>query len=168
VGCQQAGDELVEQLSSDGVNPAAFVAGVGTGGAFSGIARILKNAFPDVRCVAVEVPESPAIWAKRRGEITEFQIPSVLGLGAGLIAENTDEELIDDLLIVGRDDIRATLLELRHEQNLNVGPSTALNVVAARIVAENCHGPVATLSFDRGDRYETADLFEDAPCTDAP
>ncbi len=159
-GCRQAGVELVEQLTDEGVEPTEFVAGVGTGGAFSGIAGALREAFPSIRCTAVEVPEAPAIWAKRHGETFESQFPSVLGLGAGLIAENTDENLIDDLIIVGRTDIESTLLQLRHDHGLDVGPSTALNVVAARRIAADSDGVIVTLSFDRGNRYDSADLFE--------
>lgn len=148
-----AGGEVVRQCGELGLSPRAFVCGLGTGGAFSGFSFAMAERFNPFSCVAIEVAEAPVIWAKRQGVIVTPKLPSIIGFGAGTVARNTDERLIDDLEVVSIDDVREPLERLKEQDGLSVGPSTAANVWVAAKRAEQLRAPVVTISFDRGDRY---------------
>lgn len=150
------GIEIIEQLREAQVRPTAFVCAIGTGGSFSGIATALKCELdPGLPAIGIEVPEAPVIWAKRRGETVIPRIPSIIGMGAGKIARNTDERLIDDVEIVKGEEVLQVIETLRAVDGLYVGPSTAANVLVAGRVADRLGGAVITMSFDRADRYNS-------------
>jgi len=150
----EVGEELLSQLARRKIRPVTFICGIGTGGIFSGFARVLKGEFSTVRAIGIEVPEAPIIWAKRRGEVVVPSLPSIIGMGAGKVAVNTDERLIDDIVIIGAGDIVAVSDALSRTDGLRVGPSTAANVLVASRMVERGGGPVVTVSFDRSDRED--------------
>jgi cysteine synthase A len=151
----KVGEEILNQLGRQQVRPAAFTCAIGTGGTFSGIVGALKGEFRRIRAIGIEVPEAPVIWAKRHGKTVELSLPSIIGMGAGKIALNTDERLIDDVEVVGAKDILDVTSRLLITDGLDIGPSTAANVLIAAKLADNFHDDVLTVSFDRGDRYES-------------
>jgi len=55
------GPELLDQLARTGVEPNAFVAGVGTGGTVMGVARILRERVPGIRVHPLEPANSPTL-----------------------------------------------------------------------------------------------------------
>ena len=63
------GKEILEQVPDIDI----FVAGVGTGGTFSGVAKYLKENKPGVLAVALEPEESPAI-SKCHGGVHKIQV----------------------------------------------------------------------------------------------
>jgi cysteine synthase A len=152
----EVGVQLVTQLESCRARPAAFVCAIGTGGTFSGIGRVLKAHFGEhsLSCIGIEVPEAPVLWSKRRGMTVVPRVPSIVGMGAGKIARNTDERLIDDVRLVGAPDIGGICRALQAIDHLEVGPSTAANVLVASQVAKEIGKDVVTVSFDRADRYD--------------
>lgn len=77
------GKEILEQVPDIDI----FVAGVGTGGTFSGVAKYLKENKPGVLAVALEPEESPAI-SKGHGGVHKIQ-----GIGTGFVPENFDKEI---------------------------------------------------------------------------
>jgi cysteine synthase A len=149
----EVGEELVVQLYQQSIKPTAFACAIGTGGTFSGLAAVLKGEFGALQAVGIEVPEAPVIWAKRTGETVTPSLPSIVGMGAGKIASNTDERLIDEIALVGAPEVVSVLRALQSE-GLFVGPSTAANVLVASRLAEGGRRPVVTVSFDRADRYD--------------
>ena len=48
------GPELVKQCEQFGVNPAYLVCCVGSGGTLSGVAKVMKPVFPQMKVVAIE------------------------------------------------------------------------------------------------------------------
>jgi len=83
------GGEIVDQFMSIGRRPRVLIAGIGTGGHVTGIARRLRDAFSDVYVVGVEpaisnvIPgikrlESGTRWAR---EVVDELIGDVRGLG---------------------------------------------------------------------------------------
>jgi cysteine synthase A len=143
------GPELVAALREAGVTPGAFVAGVGTGGTLSGVAPVLRRAFPGVIVVAVE-PEACAVLSGGPPGPTRVQ-----GLGAGFVPAVLDRSAYDRVLTVSDEDAWAMKLRLAREEGLLVGVSSgAAAVAAARVAAEL--GPddaVVTLLADTGERY---------------
>ena len=71
-----------------------FVAGIGTGGTITGVARYLKAQNPAIRIVGVEPSDSPLLTQGKAG-------PHPLqGIGANFIPRNLDLSLVDEILTV--------------------------------------------------------------------
>ena len=127
----------------------AFVAGVGTGGTLTGVARGLRTRHPGLEVVAVEPKGSPVLSGGAPG------YHAIQGLGAGFVPPIYDAELVDRVEVVS--DIAADRMAVRlaREEGLLVGPSAGANVTAALRVAERL-GPgkrVVTILCDTGARY---------------
>ena len=181
------GTELVEQVGDRTVD--ALVAGVGTGGTISGVGRRLREAFPDVRVVAVEPAGSEVLSGGETGEHS-FQ-----GMGPGFVSPNLDRDLLDDVEVVDVETAEAECRRLAREEGILVGQSSGASLVAAKRVARELVGErdvntnvpapdndvgiiaaeppsrepipescplVATVFWDSGERYLSTGLF-DAP-----
>ena len=134
-----------------------FCAGVGTGGTLTGIGHVLKDRFPDMSIWAVE-PENAAILSKGR-ITTHLQ----MGIGDGIIPENLDLDLYDDVTIITDEEAINTARRLALEEGLLCGISSGSNVTAALRMAEKL-GPgktVVTILPDTGERYFSTLLFEE-------
>ena len=140
------GHELLEQL--DG-NIAAFVAGVGTSGTITGVARTLRAALgKQVRIVAVEPQNSAVLGGKAPG------MHGIQGLGAGFVPEIFDRSLVDEIVEVSDVTAERMARRLAREEGLLVGPSSGANVHAACEVASRLGtGNVVTILCDSGERY---------------
>lgn len=148
-----AGRELVTQLQDERVVPTAWVCVIGTGGTYSGFADALKSQFRGLRGIGVEDRATAAVFARMTGN-HDFSpgVPSVLGAGAGFVAPNTDETLIDEVLCTSASEL-APVMSLLASAGIDVGPSTAANIHAAAIAVRRLGSPVITVSFDSADRY---------------
>jgi cysteine synthase A len=155
VAFQAAGREILKDFEWQSVAPRAFVCVVGTGGTFSGIASELKASFPRLEAVAVEGPEAPTLTAKRSGHTTTPRPPRITGTGAGTIARNTDERLIDAVELVEYEEALEVMREIREADGIAVGPSSAANAAVARRCAQRLDDRVVTVFFDLADRYRS-------------
>jgi cysteine synthase A len=126
---------------------AAFVAGVGTGGTLTGVARVLRAERPGVRIIAVEPAKSAVLSGEEPG------LHAIQGLGAGFVPKVLDRSLIDEVVTVS--DVAADKMarRLAREEGLLVGPSSGANVHVACEVAARVAGPVVTILCDSGERY---------------
>lgn len=134
-----------------------FCSGVGTGGTLTGIGTVLKEKFPEMEIWAVE-PENAAILSKGR-ITTHLQ----MGIGDGLIPENLDLDLYDDVTIITDQEAIDTARRLALEEGLLCGISSGSNVTAALRLAKKL-GPgktVVTILPDTGERYFSTLLFEE-------
>ncbi len=126
----------------------AFVAGVGTGGTISGVAKVLKARLPAVRIVAVEPRASAVLSGGNPG------LHGIQGLGAGFVPPVLDLELVDDVVTVTDLAADKMMRRLAREEGLLVGPSSGANVHAALEVARRLDGGrVVTILCDGGERY---------------
>ena len=141
--------ELVEAFAAIAVRPDAFVAGVGTGGTLSGVAPVLRRAWPGVALVAVE-PEACAVLSGGPPGPTRIQ-----GLGAGFVPEVLDRDAYDRVLTVSDEEAWAAKERLTREEGLLVGVSSGAALTAAsRVARELGRGrTVVTLFPDTGERY---------------
>ncbi len=129
--------------------PAAFVAGVGTGGTLTGVGEVLKKEDPKVRVVAVEPDGSAVLSGSLPGP------HRIQGIGAGFVPGVLDLRVVDQIIRVTDADALATVSELARKEGLLAGISAGANVWAARRVAaelspEQC---VVTVLCDRGELY---------------
>lgn len=146
----------VEILEQVGGPVHGFCSGVGTGGTLSGIGEVLKNQYPDITIWAVE-PEHAAILSG--GSIgTHLQ----MGIGDGLIPDNLNKEIYEDIYVVTDEEALETSKRLAREEGLLCGISSGSNVAAALKLAKKL-GPgktVVTILPDTGERYFSTVLFE--------
>ena len=75
-----------------------FVAGVGTGGTVSGVAKYLKEQNPNVHVVAVEPKSSPVLNGGASGP------HKIQGIGAGFIPKTYNGNNVDEVFDVENDD----------------------------------------------------------------
>lgn len=130
-----------------------FVAGIGTGGTITGVAKILKQKYPDIKIVGVEPSSSPLI---SKGEAGSHGIQ---GIGANFIPEILDRNLIDEMITVDLEDAYKMSRLLAKKEGLLVGISSGAALYAASTLpGENKN--VIILLPDTGERYLSTALFE--------
>jgi cysteine synthase A len=146
------GREIWEQMDGrvDG-----FVAGVGTGGTFSGVARFLKEKNPAVRTVAVETEGS----ILQGGEPGKHRVE---GIGVSFIPETFHRAVCDRVMMVSDDEAFAMVKRLAAEQALLGGSSAGAAVYAAVALAQELGvgKRVATIIPDSAERYLSKKIFE--------
>lgn len=150
---QTTGEEIWQQ--TDGQID-IFVAGVGTGGTISGVARRLKEHNPQVKVVAVEPSASPVLSGGQSGP------HKIQGIGAGFVPKTYNPQLIDEVLPVDNDDAIRTGRQLAQQQGLLVGISSGAAAFAAAQVArrpENAGKRIVVLLPDTGERYLSTVLY---------
>ena len=135
-----------------------FVAGVGTGGTVSGVAKALKAHNPNVYVVAVE-PASSAVLSGQPSGAHKIQ-----GIGAGFEPKNFDRPLIDEILPVSNEDAFATSRAVAKEEGIFVGISSGAAAFAASVVAQRpefAGKNIVVLLPDTGERYLSTALLEE-------
>ncbi len=149
----QTAQEILEQVGGpiDG-----FCSGVGTGGTITGIGETLKEKNPQIVIWAVE-PKNAAILAG--GTVgTHLQ----MGIGDGLIPENLNQSIYDDIYIVSDEEAIQTAKDLARLEGLMCGISSGTNVAAALKLAKKLGKgkTVVTVLPDTAERYFSTPLFE--------
>ena len=148
---ETSGPEILKQQPDVDI----FVAGVGTGGTFSGISRRLKEHDPHILCVAVE-PASSALLSGRKAGAHKIQ-----GIGANFIPGNFDAQVCDDIATVSDEEAMREMVSFGRETGILVGISAGANIAAAkRYVAYYPGKTVVTIAPDGADKYLSVVEFE--------
>jgi cysteine synthase A len=135
-----------------------IVAGVGTGGTLTGIARRLKKYKPAFKAVAVE-PDSSAVLSGDKPGAHKIQ-----GIGGGFIPKVLDRQIIDEIVRVTNDDAGIMARRMAAEEGLLVGISAGAAVWAAVQIGsrpENKGKMIVVILPDTGERYLSTWLFQD-------
>jgi cystathionine beta-synthase len=125
-----------------------FVAGVGTGGTITGVARYLKEQNPDVKIIGAD-PE---------GSVLSGGTPKpwkVEGIGEDFVPKTFNSQLVDEWVRVGDAEAFATARALARQEGLLVGGSAGTAMGAALRYAQRL-GPeqlVVVLCPDTGRNY---------------
>ena len=125
-------------------------------GTLAGIGEVLKAQNPDILIWAVE-PENAAILAG--GNIgSHLQ----MGIGDGLIPDNLNTEIFEDVYVVTDDEAIGTAKDLARKEGLMCGISSGSNVAAALAMAKKLGKgkTVVTVLPDTAERYFSTPLFE--------
>jgi cysteine synthase A len=135
-----------------------FVASVGTGGTFVGVARALKSASPSVRCYAAEPASAPFIAG---GPVTSTS-HLIQGTGYALIPPQWDPGLVDGFLAVTDERAMEVARQLATREGIFGGFSTGANVAAAlELAAQVPAGSlVVTIAPDTGMKYLSTGLVD--------
>lgn len=134
-----------------------IVAGVGTGGTISGLAKGLKAKNPNIKVVAVEPASSPLLSKGFAGA------HKIQGIGANFVPENYDANLIDEVITVKNEDAISIAKRLAKEEGILSGISSgaalwATNEVSKR--SENKGKLIVVILPDSGERYLSSEMFD--------
>jgi len=132
-----------------------IITGVGTGGHLSGVAKVLKAAWPQLKVFAVEPAASPVISG---GAPSPHPIQ---GIGAGFIPKNLMTELLDGVIQVEAEPAREYARRSAREEGLLVGISSGATLAAiAQKLPDIAPGStVLGFNYDTGERYLSVDGF---------
>lgn len=131
------------------------VAGIGTGGTATGIARGLREYDSKAKVVGVEPASSPLITEGRAGP------HQIQGIGANFVPDLLDPSVLDSVVTVTDEDAVLYARRLAREEGIFAGISSGAAVAAAARLAEEHPGSkIVAILPDRGDRYISTGLFE--------
>jgi cysteine synthase A len=161
---QGTGPEIWFQLRAAGLTPAAFVAGVGTGGTVMGVGAFLRRMDPSVRVHPLEPANSPTlstghkVGRHRIQGISDDFVPPIVDLGA-----------LDAVVAVDDGDAIRMAQALARTLGLAVGISSGANFLGALLVAEDLPegAVVATVFPDDNKKYLSTDLLREEPALPA-
>lgn len=134
-----------------------IVAGVGTGGTISGIAKKLKEKNQNIKAIAVEPFSSPVIT---KGVAGTHQIQ---GIGANFIPQNYNADVIDEVLTVKNEDAIKMARKLANTEGIFCGISSGAALSAAIEISkreENKGKLIVAILPDTGMRYLSSVMFE--------
>ncbi|MDE5526702.1 cysteine synthase A [Elizabethkingia meningoseptica] len=126
-----------------------IITGVGTGGHITGIAKAVKQKYPNVQVIAVEPVLSPVLSGGEPG-------PHPLqGLGAGFVPSILDTTVLDGIIQIGKEEAFEYAIEAAKKEGLFVGISTgaALAAVAQKLPEIPVGSKILTINYDTGERY---------------
>lgn len=157
---ETTGPEIAEQA---GGRIDAWVAGVGTTGTFTGVARYLTEHHPGILRVAVE-PQGSILGGGPRGH------HDVEGIGLSEIWPILDRSLVDEVIMIDDAESFATCRGLCRDEGLFAGGSSGAAAAAALRIARRL-GPgrtVVTLFPDGAERYPQQGIFESSSQVPSP
>jgi cysteine synthase A len=134
-----------------------FVAGVGTGGCFSGNAEVFKAQIPGIRCIAVEPSNVRSLSGGDTSGTHKLE-----GIGAGFVPSICRIDLADEIIPVSDEDAYETARKLAVTEGIFGGITSGANVWAA-LQRSRIIGPgkkIVTVICDSGLKYLDGDLYK--------
>ena len=127
----------------------ALITGVGTGGHITGVARVLRRQWPNLKVFAVEPTLSPVISGGQPGP------HAIQGIGAGFIPANLDTQLLDGVIQVDPAEAKKMALRSAAEEGILVGISSGatLQAIAQKLPELPAGSRVLGFNYDTGERY---------------
>jgi len=130
---------------------------VGTGGAITGVAEVIKERKPEFKAIAVEPIDSPVLSGGQLGS------HKIQGIGAGFIPDVLRMELVDEVIKVTNDDAGEFARRLAKEEGILAGISSGAAARAAVEVAKrkvNKDKLIVVILPDTGERYLSTWVFQ--------
>jgi len=130
-----------------------LITGVGTGGHITGVSKILKQHFPNLKTYAVEPALSPVLSG---GQPSPHPLQ---GIGAGFIPDVFNRKYIDEVITVEKETAFAYAKKITLEEGIFAGISTGASLAAVsqklKDIPENA--VILTFNYDTGERYLSID-----------
>ncbi len=126
-----------------------LITGVGTGGHITGCAQILKKEFPNLKVIAVEPTLSPVLSGGNPGP------HPIQGIGAGFVPGILDLDILDEILLVTKDDAFTYAQRCAKEEGIFVGVSSGASLAAVEQKIKDAPegSRILTFCYDTGERY---------------
>ena len=141
---RSTGVELIKEVPDMDM----FVACVGTGGTFSGIAKALKEYNPKIRTIAGEPSASPVLSTNQASS------HGIQGIGANFVPTNFIREYADDIMGVSDEDAMKECISFGRETGILVGISSGANLaLAKRLASYYPDKKIVTVAPDGGEKY---------------
>lgn len=154
------GPEIWYQMKYHGLQPDAFVAGVGTGGTVMGVGRYLRSHNPSIKVYPLEPAESPTLT-------TGYKVGShrIQGISDEFIPKIVKLDQLDHVVAVPDGDSIIMAQKLAQQLGLSVGISSGANFLGALQVQNELgrDARVATVFADCNKKYLSTDLMRDEP-----
>ncbi|MBT8350742.1 MAG: cysteine synthase family protein [Deltaproteobacteria bacterium] len=134
-----------------------FIAGVGTGGCFSGNSEILKEEIPNIKCIATEPFYVRALSGGYMGGGHKLE-----GMGIGFVPSICRLDLADEIIPVKDEDAYNMCRKLAVQEGIFGGATSGANVWAA-IQRARVIGPgkrIVTVICDSGLKYLKGDIYK--------
>ena len=135
-----------------------FVHGLGSCGTMTGVAKVLKDHKPSVRCIGIE-PDGAALMSQG-----EFKPHRLLGIGPGFVPALFERDLMDDIVTVRVEDAFATCRQIAAAEGLMVGITSGASAFVALDLArqpENAGKTIVIVFADAGQAYMSVEgLFD--------
>ncbi|NLU07748.1 MAG: cysteine synthase family protein [Clostridiales bacterium] len=146
------GPEIYEQLKG---KIDYFVAGAGSGGTFTGVAKYLKEKDSSIKAILAD-PEGSTL-----GGGTEEHGYAIEGIGNDFLPDTMDLKLVDKVIKVNDEEASLLVKDLAKKEGLIVGSSSGAALAAVLKLADTIdRGNIVTIFPDRGDRYFSKNLYE--------
>lgn len=160
---QTTGPEIETSL---GGLPDVFVAGVGTGGTVTGVAKYFNEIKQgQVEIIAVEPKDSPVISQTLAGETLTPAPHKIQGIGAGFIPKNLDVSLLNRALTSSNEAAMEMAHRLMREEGVLAGISAGAAVAAVAELLERepayRRKKIVVIMPSSAERYLSTPLFAD-------
>ena len=146
--------EIIDEL---GYEIDEFIAGVGTGGCFSGNAEVFKENIPEIRCIPIEPFNVRALSGGDTSGTHRLE-----GMGAGFVPEICRLDLADEIIAVKDEDAFKTARDLARVEGIFCGITSGANVWAsiqrAKVLGKG--KKIVTVICDSGLKYLQGDLYK--------
>ena len=140
-----------------------LVSGVGTGGTLTGVSRYIKNTCGRaIHTVAVEPDSSNLITAAMTGAAPSHAPHKIQGIGAGILPENLDLSMVDQVEQVSSEDAIDWAHKLMQREGILAGISSgAAMAIAHRLSQQDAWRDkmIVAILPDSGERYLSTALF---------
>ena len=136
-------ETTAEEIIEDFKNLDFVVCSIGSGGTITGLAKKLKEHYPNIKIIGVEPEESPLLSKGYSGA------HKIQGIGANFIPSVLDTKCYDKIITVKSDDCFIEMKELA-KKGLFLGISSAAAVIAAKSLGK---GNILAISPDSGLKY---------------
>ena len=131
-----------------------FVAGIGTGGTATGVAKGLKDLKPSVKVYGVEPLESPLLTEGKAGP------HKIQGIGANFVPEIYKNGKLDGVMTISGSEAIEKAKYLAKNKGILAGISSGANLAAAlKLSEQNPDKLIVTVMCDFGERYLSTELF---------
>lgn len=148
---ETTGKEMYEELKG---NIDYFVAGAGSGGTYSGIAKYFKEKNNKIKGILAD----PVGSTMGGGEHGDYDIE---GIGNDFIADTMDMNLVDEVIKITDKEAFKFSRILASKEGIIVGSSSGAALAASLKLTEKIErGNIVTVFPDRGDRYFSKNLYE--------
>lgn len=154
------GQEIVYEIGS---LVGGFIAGIGSGGTFMGIAKKIKEYNKNIKTCCVEPSNMPILSG---GELSGHS--KISGIADDYIPSIVDTSYIENVYSVEDDDAINMARKLAQELGLGVGISSGAYAIGAILLNEEISKPAVTLFADDNKKYLSTELADDKIIYDNP